>query len=46
MTSSNFTRAGKRSSGKMIVVLLADTGERYITTSLFAQEDDSNAAVG
>ena len=25
-------------SGKMIVVLLADTGERYITTDLFSQE--------
>lgn len=25
-------------SGKMIVVLLADTGERYVTTSLFAPE--------
>jgi cysteine synthase A len=25
-------------AGKLIVVLLADTGERYITTSLFAQE--------
>lgn len=25
-------------SGKMIVVLLADTGERYVTTSLFARE--------
>jgi cysteine synthase A len=27
------------SSGKMIVVLLADTGERYITTALFAAQD-------
>ncbi len=27
----------KDASGKMIVVLLADTGERYITTALFAQ---------
>ena len=25
-------------AGKTIVVLLADSGERYITTSLFAQE--------
>jgi cysteine synthase A len=24
------------SAGKMVVVLLADTGERYVTTSLFA----------
>ncbi|MEX0879276.1 MAG: cysteine synthase A [Thermoanaerobaculia bacterium] len=27
-------------SGKMIVVLLADTGERYVTTSLFATESE------
>jgi cysteine synthase A len=27
-------------TGKMIVVLLADTGERYVTTSLFASERD------
>jgi cysteine synthase A len=27
------------SSGKTIVVLLADTGERYITTALFAVQD-------
>jgi cysteine synthase len=26
-------------SGKMIVVLLADTGERYVTTSLFVREE-------
>ena len=25
---------------KMIVVLLADTGERYVTTTLFAREGD------
>jgi cysteine synthase A len=24
-------------SGKLVVVLLADTGERYVTTTLFAQ---------
>lgn len=28
----------RESSGKLIVVLLADTGERYITTNLFTQE--------
>jgi cysteine synthase A len=28
------------SAGKLIVVLLADTGERYITTSLFAQDGE------
>jgi cysteine synthase len=28
----------KDAAGKMIVVLLADTGERYVTSSLFAQE--------
>jgi hypothetical protein len=27
--------AREASAGKMIVVLLADTGERYITTDLF-----------
>jgi len=26
-------------AGKMLVVLLADTGERYVTTKLFAQQD-------
>ena len=36
----------KNAAGKVIVVLLADTGERYITTGLFAGKDDSNAAVG
>ena len=30
------------SSGKTIVVLLADTGERYITTALFAGQDASS----
>lgn len=28
------------STGKMIVVLLADTAERYVSSSLFAREDD------
>jgi cysteine synthase A len=27
-------------AGKMIVVLLPDTGERYVTTSLFIRESD------
>jgi len=27
-------------AGKMIVVLLPDTGERYVTTTLFAREND------
>ncbi|HXZ90294.1 MAG TPA: pyridoxal-phosphate dependent enzyme, partial [Candidatus Dormibacteraeota bacterium] len=35
----------KNAAGKMIVVLLADTGERYITTGLFAG-NDSDEAVG
>jgi cysteine synthase A len=30
--------ARREAAGKMIVVLLADTGERYITTTLFVQE--------
>ena len=30
--------ARRETAGKMVVVLLADTGERYITTSLFVQE--------
>jgi cysteine synthase A len=30
-------------AGKMVVVVLADTGERYITTSLFAPELDTSA---
>jgi cysteine synthase A len=30
---------------KMIVVLLADTGERYVTTTLFAQERDAKHPV-
>jgi cysteine synthase A len=30
----------KDAAGKMIVVLLADTGERYLTTALFAQEGE------
>jgi len=29
-------------AGKMTVVLLADTAERYVTTSLFAQESDAS----
>lgn len=34
------TLASRQSSaGKMIVVLLPDTGERYITTDLFASQD-------
>ncbi|MDO8629355.1 MAG: cysteine synthase A [Phycisphaerales bacterium] len=32
----------KDAVGKMIVVLLPDTGERYITTSLFAHDGDGN----
>ncbi len=35
----------KDAIGKMIVVLLADTGERYVTTSLFAQESDAKHPV-
>jgi cysteine synthase A len=30
------------STGKVIVVLLADTGERYITTELFAIRDSGS----
>jgi cysteine synthase A len=30
----------KEVAGKMIVVLLADTGERYVSTALFAREGD------
>jgi cysteine synthase len=30
----------KDAAGKMIVVVLADTGERYVTTSLFAQKSE------
>ena len=30
----------KAAAGKMIVVLLPDTGERYVTTRLFARESD------
>ena len=30
----------KDAAGRMIVVLLPDTGERYVTTSLFAREGD------
>ena len=32
----------KEAAGKMIVVLLADTGERYITTTLFASRNDAD----
>ena len=32
--------ARPEAAGKMIVVLLADTGERYITTALFVQEGE------
>ena len=32
-------------AGRMIVVLLADTGERYVTTSLFAREGDEGHPV-
>ena len=28
------------SAGKTIVVILADTGERYVTTTLFTQESE------
>lgn len=36
--------ASRRDSvGKMIVVLLADTAERYVSSSLFAREDDKEA---
>jgi len=31
--------AREDSNGKMIVVVLADTGERYITSSLFERSD-------
>jgi cysteine synthase len=33
--------ARREATGKMIVVLLADTGERYVTTALFAQEGET-----
>ena len=33
--------ARDESAGKLIVVLLADSAERYVTTSLFAAEDDA-----
>jgi len=33
-------------AGKMIVVLLPDTGERYVTTSLFARESEGKRALG
>ncbi len=34
--------AREEARGKMIVVLLPDTGERYVTTNLFAQQRDQN----
>jgi cysteine synthase A len=37
--------ARKDAAGKTIVVLLADTGERYVTTTLFAQEADAKLPV-
>jgi cysteine synthase A len=37
--------ARQDAAGEMIVVLLADTGERYVTTSLFAQESDAKHPV-
>jgi cysteine synthase A len=33
-----------QAAGTMVVVLLADTGERYITSALFAQDPPPNAA--
>lgn len=33
--------ARDESAGELIVVLLADSAERYVTTSLFAAEDDA-----
>ncbi len=35
----------KDAAGKMIVVVLADTGERYVTTTLFARESDGKLPV-
>jgi cysteine synthase A len=35
----------KDAAGKMIVVLLPDTGERYVTTTLFARESDGKLPV-
>ena len=37
--------ARKDAVGKMIVVILADTGERYVTTALFAQESGAKHPV-
>jgi len=34
----NRLAARKESEGKVIVVVLADTGERYVITALFAPE--------
>ena len=30
------------SRGKTIVVLLPDTGDRYLSTAMFAEENDAN----
>jgi cysteine synthase len=38
--------ADERSAGKTIVVLLADSAERYVTTRLFAGRRSSSAAAG
>ena len=37
-TPMNRLAARKESEGKVIVVVLADTGERYVSTALFAPE--------
>ena len=36
--------ARDESAGKLIVVLLADTAERYVSTRLFASEEDAASA--
>ncbi len=36
----------KDAAGKMIVVLLPDTGERYVTTTLFTRESDGKLPAG
>lgn len=35
----------KDAAGKTIVVLLPDTGERYVTTALFAQQDEGRTSL-